>query len=495
MAAAHGQLRASSKRTRGRLFLAAAAAAAVTVLSGSARFGLPTCSLAWQPNMAAKLGGGSVAVGVAVTAAMFVALILLPMLPALLCYYRTIFFFWTGGAYARIPKRWGLSALSRAHLYSLASVPWLMVQPHYRTGSFQQDMLTNLSNVVLPTRVYGVPLNIFARSRASAVFAILVAIPGAAFVGSLWRRWHRLEDSARACFRQSLLEPKDWFQLWRLNCRLASMTALATQSKDFLLEDKWVFIKSCQEKGIPVTPVMDMPHTLVAKDVLEEGGMGIHVLKNVVHGGRWILQEKLDNCEAVNQLLPDNAPLSTLRVVTGSRGALSLLGAGSPTQPQAAKALCTVWRAGRAGASTDHSSVMVDVPDKSTELLGTGSSSAHWYARGWKSFGMPLSTADGAISKHPDTAKKLTGERLVGASDAAALCERAHASLMPTVPLAGWDVAFCTPKNGASQPELVLLEANLSCNFFRGNVAWDEYGALVDEHFAAIDTWRQRQVS
>lgn len=447
------------------------------------------------------MAGGPAAVmvmqGVAVCATMLAALILLPMLPALLCYYRMIFFFWTGGAYANIPKVLGLSALSRAHLYSLASVPWLMVQPHYRTGNFQQDMLTNLSNVVLPTRVYGVPLKVFAQSRAAAVFAILFAIPGAAFVGSLWRRWHGLEDSARSCFRRSLLEPKDWFQLWRLNCRLASMTALATQSKDFLLEDKWVFIQACQEKGIPVTPIMNMPQTLVAKDVLEEGGLGIHVLKNVVHGGRWILQEKLDNCEAVNRLLPNNAPLSTLRVVTGSRGALSLLGAGSPTQAQSARALCTVWRAGRAGASTDHSSVMMDVPDASTEVLGTGSSSAHWYARGWKSLGMPLSSVDGAISKHPDTGKVLTGERLVGASAAAALCERAHQALMPTVPLAGWDVAFCTPKDGASHehPELVLLEANLSCNFFRGNVEWDEYGTLVDEHFAAIDKWRQRQVA
>jgi len=139
----------------------------------------------------------------------------------------------------------------------------------------------------------------------------------------------------------------------------------------------------------------------------------------------------------------------------------------------------------------------MDVPDETTEVLGTGSSSAHWYARGWKSLGMPLSSADGAVAKHPDTGKVLTGERLVGASAAAALCERAHQTLMPTVPLAGWDVAFCTPKDGASleNPELVLLEANLSCNFFRGNVAWDEYGKLVDEHFAAIDTWRQRQVA
>ena len=93
------------------------------------------------------------------------------------------------------------------------------------------------------------------------------------------------------------------------------MTSLATKSKDFEMEDKWKFIQTCLAKKIPVTPVFDMPKTLIAKDVLEEGGLGIHVLKNVLHGGRWILQEKLDNCAAVNQLLPENPPLSTMQSV------------------------------------------------------------------------------------------------------------------------------------------------------------------------------------
>merc|ERR1719225_938212 len=107
------------------------------------------------------------------------------------------------------------------------------------------------------------------------------------------------------------------------------MTALATTREgcpaDFEMEDKWLFIKTCLEKKIPVTPVMEMPKTLIAKDVLEEGGMGIHVLKNVIHGGRWILQEKLENCDTVKGLLPEGAPLSTMRVLTGSHGALAAL--------------------------------------------------------------------------------------------------------------------------------------------------------------------------
>merc|ERR1712038_1663599 len=273
--------------------------------------------------------------------------------------------------------------------------------------------------------------------------ASLFLIPTAAFYGSLYRKLFGLESSAKECFARTLMAPTDWLQLWRLNCRLASMTSLATKSRDFEMEDKWKFIQTCLAKKIPVTPVFDMPKTLIAKDVLEEGGMGIHVLKNVLHGGRWILQ---------------------------------------------VKTLATVWRAGRKGASTDHSCVMVDVPKgKTSDELGSASTSAHWYARGFKSFGMPVSTEDGSIRAHPDTGLVYPGRVLPGASKAAKLCEEAHQTLMPGVPLAGWDVAFCPPRDGSKEPELVLLEANLSCNFFRGSVAWDDYASLLDEHFAALD--------
>ncbi|CAK0855461.1 unnamed protein product, partial [Prorocentrum cordatum] len=481
---------------------AAAAACACAPLVAAGQAGAPgACgALCWAG--AAEAGP----VVAAAAAALAVSLLLcgccaVPMLSSLLRYWGVVFYFWRGGRYADLPEGYGLDALGRAHLYSLASVPWLMVQPHYRAGTFQQDMLTNLRNVAVPTGVYGIPLSLWARSRASAVVAILFMIPTVAFWGSWWRRLRGMEASAAECFRRSLLAPTDWIQLWQLNCRLASMTALATQSKDFDLEDKWKFISSCLEKKIPVTPVMDKPVTLIAKDVNEEGGMGIHVLKNVMHGGRWILQKKLDNCEAVQRLLPDSAPLSTMRVVTGSRGALAAMGASASSAAKA-RALCSVWRAGRAGSGTDHNCVMFNVPDALTsEVLGSGSSSKHWYCLGTKAWGAPVSTMDGSISAHPDTdtGRTLAGERLPGASAAAALCERAHDALMPGVPLAGWDVAFCPPGSGgggargAGEVELVLLEANLSCNFFRGKIEWGDYAALADEHFAAIDAWRRRR--
>lgn len=47
--------------------------------------------------------------------------------------------------------------------------------------------------------------------------------------------------------------------------------------------------------------------------------MGLHFFKNATAGGDWIIQERLDNDAFVNSLLPDNAPLSTMRVISASR--------------------------------------------------------------------------------------------------------------------------------------------------------------------------------
>ena len=56
------------------------------------------------------------------------------------------------------------------------------------------------------------------------------------------------------------------------------------------------------------------------------------VFKNAAHGGQWILQTKLSNGGKIAELLPDDAPLSTLRVITASRGGLRQ-GASGPDAP------------------------------------------------------------------------------------------------------------------------------------------------------------------
>ena len=58
--------------------------------------------------------------------------------------------------------------------------------------------------------------------------------------------------------------------------------------------------------------------------------------------------------------------------------------------------------------------------------------------------------------------------------------ERAHARLMPDVPLGGWDVAL-------TDRGLMLLEVNLSCNFFMGSFDLDWYLDFLHRHFAVLD--------
>ena len=57
---------------------------------------------------------------------------------------------------------------------------------------------------------------------------------------------------------------------------------------------------------------------------------------------------------------------------------------------------------------------------------------------------------------------------------------RSHFSLMPDVPIVGWDVAF-TPQG------IFLLEVNLSCNFFRGSFDIPSYVCFVDDFFRDLE--------
>jgi hypothetical protein len=51
--------------------------------------------------------------------------------------------------------------------------------------------------------------------------------------------------------------------------------------------------------------------------------------------------------------------------------------------------------------------------------------------------------------------------------------------MAPGVPLIGWDV-------GMTDKGILLLEANLSCNFFRGSYDRERHHAFLDEHFSAL---------
>ncbi len=236
-------------------------------------------------------------------------------------------------------------------------------------------------------------------------------------------------------YYHNLLHPDDWFSLWRMNCRLVSYHSFVTKSEDYKMEDKWTFLTKGKDMNVPITPYFDKIESLVCKNKLIEGGMGIHFYRNAAFGGEWIIQEKLQNVEWLNDLLPHNAPLSTMRVITTSTYTISdefpkkkeqqvkkvvsssginnldiLFEKVDGTTSSQNTNLTTeatddatnenntdmngltqarsfihaesgVLRLGRMNANTDHSSILFDV-DLKSGLVKPGTTNAHWYQLG-----------------------------------------------------------------------------------------------------------------
>ncbi|KAI9026910.1 hypothetical protein DFJ74DRAFT_704340 [Hyaloraphidium curvatum] len=416
-------------------------------------------------------------------------------------FYRLLAFYLAGGAYGSasraagllLPARIASDKRARVQIFSLALIFRLWSKPHYRNPSFQVDLLRNLRNVAVPGT--GVPLSLFCHTKATALLYVLFALPTVCFFGA-WntavaeRRRRKssllspgLVAEALATYVEYLLHPPDWFSFWQLNCRLATFHSYKTRSPGYALEDKWTFLKRGDELGVPVSPFLKMP-SLVIKDTNEEGGMGIYFYRNAVHGGNWIIQERLENSDELKALLPPNPPLSTVRVITTSTWSRDHPW-DLPSEFHAEdahkyiKAVSCVFRAGRKGASTDHSSVLFDV-DKATGTILRGTTNAHWYHLGPKGLTTPWrSTHD--LTDHPDVpGLRLTGKSLPDVPGMLDLVVRSHFKMLPDVTIVGWDVAYTTRG-------IFFLEVNLSCNFFRGTFDVPAYFDWVDSQFAALD--------
>jgi hypothetical protein len=94
----------------------------------------------------------------------------------------------------------------------------------------------------------------------------------------------------------------------------------------------------------------------------------------------------------------------------------------------------------------------------------------------------------------------VAGTPFPGWEDACAACVRAHAGLLRDVPLVGWDVAVVDGDgswsgngNGSGGGETrtmknrpLLLEANLSLNFFGDAVARAPYASFLVDFFNAL---------
>lgn len=302
----------------------------------------------------------------------------------------------------------------------------------------------------------------------------------------------------RALYVQHLLEPRHWFGLWRMNCTIvAEHSRISKLSGEYAMEEKGLFLLEGQKQGIPVSPFLSFP-SLIVKHRAIEGGMGIHFFENFSSGGDWIIQPRLHNSEFLRSLLPADAPLSTLRVITGSRlwpravraaqraaaaGAVPPSSCVEGSDPGSAgdsdyEVFTVVLRAGLSGASTDHKSVCFAV-DASSGEIGSGLSNQHWYATGASHVGRVGGSYGVAYESHPDSGARVAGRVIPDFAAIRDLTVRAHAALAPNVPLIGWDVAL-TPDGPC------LLEMNISCNFFNGSYSRDRYVEFAWEHFSAL---------
>lgn len=285
---------------------------------------------------------------------------------------------------------------AKVQIFSLSLIIKLWSQRHYRSESFQQDMLDNLKNVAIPGT--GIPISFFCHSQFTVLFGLFVVNPIICLLGAINKVRKQSPhvlineqncDALKSYYIQHLLHPDDWFSLWRMNCRLVSYHSLITQSKDYKMEDKWTFLVQGKALNVPVSPYYDNIEAIVCKNKLIEGGMGIHFYKNASFGGDWILQAKLKNAPWLNALLPENAPLSTMRVITTSTFTINekfisasrikaensdesgadVAGDSSAnhdetTAKEVIRPESAVLRLGRMNASTDHSSILFDVDIK-----------------------------------------------------------------------------------------------------------------------------------
>ena len=384
---------------------------------------------------------------------------------------------------------------ARIHLFTLASAFYLYHKPHYRKASYAEDLVDNFRNVAIPGT--GLPLSMFVRSKIIALGFVLTASPLCSIIASfhLWIKTG-FKSSISKEYRNRLLAPDDWFTYWRLNCRVAGLHALLNDNPiGYQMENKWTFLKQGRDNDVPVSPFLDTP-AIVLKHKNEEGGLGIHFYKNATHGGDWIIQERIQNSDWVSSILPQNAPLSTFRVITQSRASIHIDNNNNnnnnkpqlPTVEQIT-ALSCVFRAGRKNAATDHDSILFNV-DVATGTIKGGTTNAHWYMLGlhnilprrcnWRSF-------HGEYDTHPDVpGLDVTGKVIPDIKGMLRLVEESHLKMCPDVPFVGWDVVL----SADPKVPVCLLEVNLSCNFFRGSFDKNIYLDFIDDSLEKLQDLR-----
>ncbi|KIZ05932.1 hypothetical protein MNEG_2024 [Monoraphidium neglectum] len=169
---------------------------------------------------------------------------------------------------------------------------------------------------------------------------------------------------------------------------------------------------------------------------------------------------------------------------TGRSGATS--SSSSAMYERSIEVLTSVFRAGLAGAKTDHVSICFPVDDAGE--LGCGVTANHWYNLGWRHVMRIPASASATWEEHPQSGHLVAGQVIPDWwASVASLALQAHALLAPAVPLIGWDVAL--PAEG----EPCLLEMNISANNFNGAYDREGYADLLCSFFAELGRAEEEQ--
>lgn len=102
---------------------------------------------------------------------------------------------------------------ARIHLYALTSNFYLYKKPHYRKGSYRDDLVDNLRNVAIPGT--GLPLSLIASNRFVALTFLWTAYPVVSFVAAVHKWFHSGCQSLSIISQEyatRLLAPDDWFR-------------------------------------------------------------------------------------------------------------------------------------------------------------------------------------------------------------------------------------------------------------------------------------------
>lgn len=190
--------------------------------------------------------------------------------------------------------------------------------------------------------------------------------------------------------------------------------------------------------------------------------------------GDWIIQKVFANSDFIQGLVTPEAPLSTVRIITSRDATSSLI-----------KVKTMVFRAGRSGERTDHTAIFYNIHSQ-THRLSAGSTNRHWYQRGWKSFDTKSMWLDQNFTLHPDSNAQLENIKWPNVPEMIECVSKAHRTLCPDVPIIGWDVAWTNENN-----QLMLLELNISCNFFNGFFDASEYTNFCYDWFHVLDHWNK----